>query len=71
MTYFYQVRFGDYLIAMNTTKKGSYRENTFQLYVPEKVAASKAKDLLSGKMVNLSAPLSVPPDTTVILYLGH
>ncbi len=71
MAYFYQLRFGDYLVGMNTTKKGSYRENTFQLNLSEGINADRARDLVSGKPVNLNRPVRVEPATTIILYLGE
>jgi hypothetical protein len=60
---FYTLRYGDYLICMNTTK-----EKTFELKRPEGVL--QAPDLVSGKTVKLDAPLKVGPRSTVVLYLG-
>ena len=60
---FYWVRYGDYLIGLNTTT-----DKTFTLPAPSGIA--KAKDLVSGKMIKLKKGVPVPPLSTVVLYLG-
>ena len=60
---FYQLRFGPYLIAMNTTQ-----DKTFDLAPPRGVTA--APELVTRKPVRLDAPLKVGPRTTVVLFLG-
>ncbi|MEI6492874.1 MAG: hypothetical protein WCO94_10030, partial [Verrucomicrobiota bacterium] len=61
---FYHLRYGDYLIAVNTTES-----ETFTLPVPN--GASEARDLVTGKTVKLDHPIPVPPLTTVVLHLGR
>ena len=60
---FYTLRYGDYLIGLNTTA-----DKTFELNPPVKIAG--AKDLVSGKTIKLNAPVKVAPRSTVILFLG-
>lgn len=60
---FYQLRYGPYLIAMNTTK-----HKTFPLAVPPGVR--QAPDLVSKKTLSLAEPLTVAPRSTVVLFLG-
>lgn len=60
---FYQLRFGPYLVAMNTTK-----EKTFEVVPPPGV--NQAPELVSGKAVALNASLKVGPLSTLVLYLG-
>jgi hypothetical protein len=60
---FYQLRFGPYLIAMNTTK-----EKTFELAPPPGV--TQAPDLVSKMTLALDAPLKIGPRSTVVLFLG-
>ena len=60
---FYWLRYGNYLIGLNTTSA-----KTFTLPVPGDVA--QAKDLVSGKELELKNGVPVPPLTTVVLYLG-
>ncbi len=64
----YRVRFGDYLIAMNTTIKGTYREQTFDIDVPR--GRRRAPDLISGRLVDVGRPIALGPRSTIILYLG-
>ena len=64
----YQVRFGDYFVAMNTTVKGTYRERTFTLDVPS--GPSEALELVSGERLDLSEPHQLGPRSTVVLYFG-
>ncbi len=60
---FYTLRYGDYLIAMNTTQA-----RTFTL--PAQPDHPTAKDLVTGKEINLKAGVPVPPLTTIVLFLG-
>ncbi|MBV9471274.1 MAG: hypothetical protein JOZ57_18695, partial [Abitibacteriaceae bacterium] len=60
---FYYLRYGPYLIGMNTT-----HNKTFPLPVPTDVRS--AKELVSGKMMRLSKPVQVGPMSTVVFYLG-
>ena len=60
---FYTLRYGDYLIGMNMTT-----DKTFELKPPEGV--SGAKELVSGKIMKPTVPLSVPPRSTVVLWSG-
>ena len=59
----YVCRYGDYLIGMNLTD-----ETEFTLPVPPGV--DTAKDLVSGKALELKTPPRIPPSTTLVLYLG-
>jgi hypothetical protein len=43
-------------------------DKTFELKTP--VDASEAKELVSGKIVKLDAPIEVAPRSTVVLYFG-
>ena len=71
---FYQLHYGNYLIAMNTTEEGTYRESAFELQEPDDLdldqPMTEALDLVSGKMIDLTKPVIVEPRSTVILYLG-
>jgi hypothetical protein len=60
---FYTLRYGDYLIGMNTTT-----DKTFELRPPAGV--SEAREIPSGKTVKLSAPIKVAPRSNVVLWLG-
>lgn len=60
---FYWLRYGDYLVAINTTG-----DKTYALPVP--AGYKNAPDLVSGKTVDLSKEIKVGPLTTVVLYLG-
>jgi len=60
---FYTLRYGNYLIGMNMTT-----DKAFELKTPEDVA--EAKELVSGKMVKLDAPIKIAPRSTVVLFLG-
>ncbi|MFW6170694.1 MAG: hypothetical protein ACODAD_09410 [Planctomycetota bacterium] len=64
-----RVRFGDYLVAMNTTVEGTYREQSFT--IPVDSNATEALDLVSGQMIDLSKPVELGPRTTIVLYLGE
>ncbi len=60
---FYQLRYGPYLIGMNTTK-----DKTFALKTP--VSPAPVPELIAQKKVALTGELSVAPRTTVVLWLG-
>ena len=60
---FYSLQYGDYLIAMNTTENRSYT-----LHVPP--GYMHAPDLISGKEMQLTGDVKVPPLSTIVLYLG-
>lgn len=60
---FYQLRYGPYLIGMNTTK-----DKTFEMASPAGV--KEAPDLVARTSVTLDAPLKVGPRSTVVLFLG-
>ncbi|MDR3406090.1 MAG: hypothetical protein P4L99_26625 [Chthoniobacter sp.] len=59
---FYQLRYGPYLIGMNTTK-----DKTFELPPPPGV--DQAPDLVSRHVLPLGGPIKVGPRSTVVLYL--
>ena len=59
---FYQLRYGPYLIGMNTTK-----EKTFELTLPAGV--EQAPDLVTNRSLTLNTPVRVGPRTTVVLFL--
>ena len=59
---FYRLRYGPYLIGMNTTKN-----KTFDLPIPAGV--QRAPELISGKTRTLKGPITVGPMSTVVLYL--
>ena len=61
---FYQLRYGRYLIGMNTTK-----EKTFALQTP--TTPAQAPELISGKPVALTGQLPVGPRSTVVLDFGE
>ena len=60
---FYSLHYGRHLIGMNTTE-----DRTYTLQVPAGV--KQAKDLVSGKTMELGKPIPIPPLTTVILDVG-
>lgn len=61
---FYSLRYGDYLIGINTTET-----NTYTLPIPP--GYNQAPDLVSGKTVDLTKDIKVGPLTTVVLYLKN
>jgi hypothetical protein len=61
---FYSLRYGPYLIGMNTTK-----DRTFLLDTP--TGQNHALDLASGRVVSLNGTLKIGPESTVVLYLGR
>lgn len=58
---FYRLRFGHYLIAVNTTKS-----HTYKLAVPKRFG--HARNLVSHKLIVSTASLAVGPQETVVLY---
>ncbi len=68
MADFYQVRFGEYLVAMNTTVEGTYREQTFVVDVDSD--KSRALNLASGETIDLTGQVELGPRSTLVLYLG-
>jgi hypothetical protein len=60
---FYSVRYGDYLIAINTTTDRSFALNTSGL-------PAEGRDLVSGRTLKLNAPNAVAPLSTVVVWLG-
>lgn len=59
---FYQLRYGPYLIGMNTSKA-----KAFDLTPP--AGRPEVRDLVSGKMLKLNAPVRVEARQTVVLLL--
>jgi hypothetical protein len=60
---FYSLRYGDYLIGLNTNEQETY-------VLPAPAGFKSASDLISGKEIELSGDVKVPPLSTVVLYLG-
>ncbi|MFO1451005.1 MAG: hypothetical protein U1F61_22800 [Opitutaceae bacterium] len=60
---FYWLRYGDYLVAINTTETTTHS-------LPLPAGQARALDLVSGKTVPLGSDLPVGPLTSVVLYLG-
>lgn len=65
--YFYHTRTGPYVIAMNTTETGTYRESTWSL--PAIAGATKARDLATGEIVDLTRPLPLPAYSTRVFVI--
>jgi hypothetical protein len=61
---FYWLRYGDYLLAINTTT-----DHTYTLPAPQ--GLTEARDFVSGKTLTLAGNLTVGPTTAVVLYLGR
>jgi len=61
---FYSLRYGNYLIGMNTTENQSYA-----LHVPP--GYNQAPELITGKEIGLTGDITVPPLSTIVLYLGN
>jgi hypothetical protein len=59
---FYTLRYGDYLIGMNTTP-----DKTFSLPVP--ADAKPARELVSQKVPAPGAPIQIEPRSTVVLWM--
>jgi hypothetical protein len=62
---FYQLRYGNYLIGMNCAK-----DKTYQLKIPEDQKNMSVPELVSGRTMELAKGVSVPPQSTVVLYLS-
>ena len=60
---FYRMRYGDYLIGMNTTT-----DKTFTLAWPAGV--SGARELVRERNITAGEQLKVGPRSTVVLWLG-
>ena len=60
--YFYQCRYGDYLILMNCTDAEIYKPD-----IPDDLKNSSAKDLISGETYKLDQ-IAIPPEKTLVLY---
>ncbi|HSV15345.1 MAG TPA: hypothetical protein VLI90_13885, partial [Tepidisphaeraceae bacterium] len=61
---FYTLRFGQYLIAMNTTADRSFD-------LPEPDGSAEADDLVAGKRVKLSKSMPIGPKSTAVFYIAH
>jgi hypothetical protein len=61
----YRLRYGDYLIAVNTTEEKSYT-----VEVPADAPAN-ARDLVDNQRVSPGEKLSLGPCSTIVLYLGN
>ena len=61
---FYQLRYGPYLIAMNTTA-----DKTFDVAPP--AGHNEALDLISGKTVSFDNAKKLPPLSTMILLVNE
>jgi hypothetical protein len=62
---FYRLRYGDYLIAVNTTY-----ENTYTLAVPTDAPAN-TRNLVDDQRVSAGEKLTLGPCSTIVLYLGN
>jgi hypothetical protein len=60
---FYSLRYGDYVIAINTTT-----DKTYELEPPAN--EKEADELVSGKRIKFAGPMKVGPLSTVVLWLG-
>lgn len=67
LAYFYRLHYGDYLVGMNTTQPGTYRESSYTLVIPEGVTA--ATDVATGQPVNIKKPVRLGPGETRVLHL--
>lgn len=61
---FYRLRYGPYLLGMNTTVG-----KTFEL--PSPAGRTRARELVSGKAVKWDMPIKVGPMSTAVLYVGR
>ncbi|HEX8339425.1 MAG TPA: hypothetical protein VF624_00820 [Tepidisphaeraceae bacterium] len=68
LAHFYQMRFGDYVIAMNTTESDSYRRGAYRLELP--AGTKRAVDVQTGRPVDPAAAIEIGPRTTRVIYLG-
>jgi hypothetical protein len=62
---FYRLRYGDYLIAVNTTY-----DKPFSLAVPADAPAN-ARNLIDNQVVHPGQELTLAPCSTIVLYLGN
>jgi len=62
---FYQLQYGNYLIGMNFTK-----DKTYPLKIPDDQKSMSVPELISGRTMALANGVSVPPLSTVVLYLS-
>jgi hypothetical protein len=62
---FYYCRYGDYVIEMNSSAGKPH-----PLRIPEDATMKQVPDLISGKPIALDATSSIPPNTTLVLYLS-
>lgn len=61
---FYRLRYGDYLIAVNTT-----HGNTYTVTVPADAPAT-ARELVHDHRVSAGEKLTIGPLSTIVVYLG-
>jgi hypothetical protein len=59
---FYSLVYGDYIIGLNTNSSKSY-----SLQIPKGVTL--VEDLVTGKPLQMSGPVTVGPKSTVVLYI--
>lgn len=59
----YLCRYGNYYVAQNASPEQSCT-------LPPPSGARTAPDLISGKVLTLDQPVRMPPQTTIVLYLG-
>jgi hypothetical protein len=65
------IRYGPWLIAQNITATARVgQERGHDTVLTALPAVSRARDLVSGKMINLDQPVTLPPLTTVIFDLS-
>ena len=69
--WFCQVHYGDYLIGMNMTRKTTYQASLYELEVPDELRGKTARDMISGREVDLSEPVILGPRSTMVLYVGN
>lgn len=69
--WFSQVHYGDYLIGMNMTRKTTYQASVYELEVPDELQDKTARDLISGREVDLSDPVILGPRSTMVLHVGE
>jgi hypothetical protein len=59
---FYRLHYGHYLIAMNTSRRGLYHLTLL-------LGITHARNLVTGKLVSATRPLTVRPRQTIVLYV--
>ncbi|MFT7772204.1 hypothetical protein [Roseateles sp.] len=64
---FYYQQLGPYLIVMNATEPGTYREKSWAF--PAQEGLGMVRDLATGEVVDLSQPLKVPPMKTRVFVI--